>query len=111
MPTPLWEPPAELVEGSAMARFMREQGFERYEDLWRWSVQDLEAFWAAVWDFFSLGERPGPVLASREMPGATWFPDVRVNYAEQVFRPRDEAATAIVHASELRELAEWTWGD
>src|ERR1700710_1316744 len=111
MPTPLWEPPEELRVRSAMTRFMRAQGHESYEDLWRWSVDDLEAFWGAVWNFFELGERPGPVLAAREMPGAQWFPEVSVNYAEHVFRPRDEDAVAIVHASELRELAEWTWGD
>jgi acetoacetyl-CoA synthetase len=78
--------------------------------LWEWSVDDLDGFWGAIWDFFELGERPGPVLASREMPGASWFSEVRLNYAEQVFRPRDEDATAIVHASELRELDEWSWG-
>jgi acetoacetyl-CoA synthetase len=112
MPTPLWEPSNELVEGSTMTRFMRAHDFERYEDLWRWSVDDLEGFWAAIWDFFALGERPGPVLASREMPGAHWFPEVRVNYAEHLFRPRaDEDAVAILHASELRELAAWTWAE
>lgn len=111
MPTPLWEPPDELVAGSTMTRFMRAHDFDSYEALWEWSVEDLEGFWAAIWDFFDVGERSGPVLASRDMPGARWFPEVRLNYAEQVFRPRDEDATAIVHASELRELDEWSWGD
>jgi acetoacetyl-CoA synthetase len=111
MPTPLWEPPAELVEGATITRFMREQGCASYDELWRWSVDDLEAFWAAIWDFFDVGERSGPVLASRDMPGARWFPDVELNYAEQIFRNRDEAAPAILHASESRELDTWTWGD
>src|SRR3954463_15520831 len=109
MPTPLWEPPQALRDDALMTRFMRRQGHDSYEALWRWSIDDLEGFWGAIWDFFQLGERPGRVLASREMPGATWFPDVRVNYAERVLRPRDDEAVAIVHASELRELAEWTW--
>jgi acetoacetyl-CoA synthetase len=111
MPTPLWEPPRELRENALMTRFMRELGHDSYEDLWRWSIDDLDGFWGAIWDFFALGERPGPVLAAREMPGAQWFPEVRLNYAERVFKPRDDEAVAIVHASELRELAEWTWGD
>ena len=112
MPTPLWEPPTELVEGSTLTRFMRAHDFTEYADVWQWSVDDLEGFWAAIWDFFELGERPGPVLASRDMPGATWFPEVRLNYAEYVFRPRDDDdATAILHASELRELSAWSWGD
>jgi acetoacetyl-CoA synthetase len=111
MPTPLWEPPAELVERATMTRFMRQYGFETYEDLWRWSVDDLEGFWGAVWDFFEVGERTGPVLASRAMPGATWFPEVRLNYAEHLFRERDDDTLAILHASELRPLDRWTWGD
>src|SRR4051794_30439826 len=111
MPTPLWEPPDTLRERAVMTRFMRAQGHATYEDLWRWSIDDLDGFWGAIWDFFELGERHGPVLASRQMPGAKWFPEVRLNYAEHVLRPRDDDAVAIVHASELRELAEWTWSD
>src|SRR4051794_26259294 len=111
MPTPLWGPPPQMVERAAMTRFMRGQGHDTYEDLWQWSVDDLDGFWGAIWDFFAVGERSGPVLASREMPGARWFPDVRLNHAEHIFRDRDDGATAILHASEVRELAEWTWGD
>jgi acetoacetyl-CoA synthetase len=111
MPTPLWEPPADLLENATMTRFMRAQGHADYAALWQWSVDDLDGFWAAIWDFFAVGERTGPVLASREMPGATWFPEVELNYAERLFRDRDPDAEAILHASELRELGRWTWGD
>jgi acetoacetyl-CoA synthetase len=111
MPTPLWEPPAELAERAVMTRFMRARGHATYEELWRWSVEDPGAFWAALWDFFDVGERSGPVLASRAMPGARWFPEVELNYAAHLFRGRDEDTTAILHASELRDLDEWTWGD
>jgi acetoacetyl-CoA synthetase len=51
------------------------------------------------------------VLGSREMPGAEWFPGARVNYAERIFAGKDDDAVAIQHASELRELATWTWGE
>ncbi len=118
-PEKLWEPSAELVEDARLTEFMRwlqaERGlrFEGYEALWRWSVDDLEAFWDAIWDFFGVqadGER-GAVLASREMPGAQWFPGTRLNYAEHVFAGKDEAETAILHASELRDLDELSWGE
>ena len=56
---------------------MRERGFETYGDLQRWSVEDLDGFWGSIWDRFSVGERSDVVLASREMPGATWFPGTR----------------------------------
>ena len=45
------------------------------------------------------------------MPGAEWFPGARLSYAEHVFRDRDDAALAISHASELRPLDDWTWGE
>ncbi len=109
-----------MVENARMTEFMRwlqaERGleFDDYQALQRWSVDDLEGFWAAIWDFFDVqadGD-PSPVLASREMPGAKWFPGTSLNYAEHVFAGKDEeAATAIFHASELRELGELSWGE
>ena len=118
-PEPLWEPSAELVEGARLTEFMRwlaaERGlrFDGYAALWQWSVDDLDGFWRAIWDFFEVqadGD-PGTVLASREMPGARWFPDTRLNYAEHIFADVDDAEIAILHASELRELDRLSWGE
>jgi acetoacetyl-CoA synthetase len=115
----LWEPTPERIENSRMAAFMRwleaERGlaFADYHQLWRWSVDELDEFWRAVWDFFAVradGD-PEPVLASREMPGASWFPNASLNYAEHVFAGKEDAETAILHASELRELSELSWGE
>ncbi|HEU4598740.1 MAG TPA: acetoacetate--CoA ligase, partial [Solirubrobacterales bacterium] len=78
-----------------------------------WSVDDVEGFWSAIWEFFDVqadGD-PHPVLASREMPGARWFPNTRLNYAEHVFAGKDDAEVAILHASELRRLGEISWGE
>jgi acetoacetyl-CoA synthetase len=118
-PPILWTPSEARVERSALVRFMRwlaaERGIEcaDYDQLWRWSVDELEAFWAAIWDYFDVRaatpyER---VLGSRAMPGAEWFPGARLNYAEHVFRDRDADAVAIRHAGEGRALAEMTWGE
>jgi len=117
-PEKLWEPPAELVERSRLREYMgwleaeRGRRFETYEELWRWSVDDLEGFWRSIWDFFGVQAdgAPEPALAGREMPGAEWFPNAALNYAEHVFAGKDEAEVAILHASELRELGELTWG-
>ena len=51
------------------------------------------------------------MLASREMPGAQWFPGTLVNYAEHAFRGRDDDALAIIAGGEDREDVEWTWGE
>jgi acetoacetyl-CoA synthetase len=114
----LWEPSEELVEGSRLVEYLQWLRFDRgllfktYEELWEWSVDDLEGFWESIWDFFEVqadGERT-PVLVKREMPGARWFPNAKLNYAEHVFAEKDDAETAILHASELRELSELSWG-
>jgi acetoacetyl-CoA synthetase len=115
----LWEPSAELVERSRLREFMRwlaaERGlsFDDYQQLWQWSVDDLDGFWSAIWEFFDVqadGD-PSPVLASRGMPGAQWFPKTSLNYAEHVFAGRRDEEVAILHASELRELGELSWGE
>jgi acetoacetyl-CoA synthetase len=115
----LWDPPAELVERARMTELMRwlerERGlrFDGYHELWQWSVDDLEGFWSAIWDFFDVqadGARDR-VLAGRAMPGAEWFPGASLNYAEHVFAGKDDAEPAILHASELRELDELSWGE
>ncbi|HEX7245229.1 MAG TPA: acetoacetate--CoA ligase [Solirubrobacterales bacterium] len=118
-PEKLWEPSAELVERSRLREYMRwleaERGlrFETYDELWRWSVDDLEAFWRSIWDFFDVradGE-PERALSSRTMPGAEWFGGTSLNYAEHVFAGKADFEPAILHASELRELGELTWGE
>jgi acetoacetyl-CoA synthetase len=118
-PEKLWEPPVGLVERARMTEFMRwlaaERGldFDGYDDLWRWSVEDLEGFWSSIWDFFEVQADGGydRVLGSRAMPGAAWFAGSRLNYAEHVFAGKDDAEVAILHASELRELEQLSWGE
>jgi acetoacetyl-CoA synthetase len=94
-----------------MGRFMRERGFATYEELWRWSSTDLEGFWGALWDRYGVGERGETVLATRAMPGATWFPGTLVNYAEHAFRGKRDDAIALVAGGELRADAEIAWGE
>src|SRR3954464_187854 len=107
----LWEPSEERTERAVMTRFMRERGFDTYDELWQWSVDDLEGFWGAIWDFFDVGAEYERVLGDRTMPGAEWFPGAEINYAAHIFRGKDDAATAIIARSELRDLQELTWGE
>ncbi|MDP9189938.1 MAG: acetoacetate--CoA ligase, partial [Actinomycetota bacterium] len=118
-PEKLWEPSAEAIERARITAYMRwlaeSRGVEvsDYESLWRWSVDELEDFWASIWSFFEVeadGE-PTPVLANREMPGARWFEGTELNYAEHVFRGKDDDEVAVAHASETRELGELRWGE
>ena len=90
----LWQPPDDVGERSRIGRYLRWLSDERgrhldgYDALWRWSVTDLDGFWRSIWDHFDLvSDAPvDDALASTEMPGATWFPGARLNYATHALR-------------------------
>ncbi len=106
-PEPLWTPSEARIARSNLTAYRRwldetrGLSFAGYQELWEWSVSDLDAFWRSVWDFFEVGEgqAPSPALAERRMPGARWFPDARLNHAELALRRRD-GHPAIVAGSE-----------
>ena len=116
----LWTPSADAVERSNMTGYMRWLKAERgldfrgdYHALWRWSVDELEDFWASIWDYFEVrASTPcDRVLAGRDMPGAEWFAGARLNYAENLLAGMPDDRLAVQHASELRELDALTWGE
>jgi acetoacetyl-CoA synthetase len=117
-PKLLWEPSAERVARATLTRYQQwlqdEKGlsFDGYAELWQWSVDEIDAFWASVVEFFEVRFEEGgsDVLGDRSMPGAQWFPGSRLSYAEHVFRGKRDDEVAIRHASELRSLDSWTWG-
>ena len=96
----LWTPP--LDGTTAVERFMAETGHATYDELWRWSVDDLEGFWAAVWRFCGVLGTYDRVLSSREMPGARWFAGARLSYAEHALR----GDGGVVGVSQTRERVE-----
>ncbi|MGB2850297.1 MAG: acetoacetate--CoA ligase [Solirubrobacterales bacterium] len=111
-PMLLWTPSADRIERAAITAFARTQGlYGDYDELWRWSVDDIERFWASVWDYFEVDGDYERVLGSGQMPGAEWFPGTEVSYAAHIFRGKADSAVAIRHASETRELAELSWGE
>jgi acetoacetyl-CoA synthetase len=116
-PELVWTPSEERIARATITHFQhwladsRGVVIDDYDALWRWSVDELEAFWSSIVSFcdVQLDVEGSAVLGSLEMPGASWFPGARLNYAAHVFRRRDPGALAIQHASELRELSPWTW--
>src|SRR5918997_1174050 len=118
-PRPLWEPDEAFAQRTRLRAYMhwlaaeRGEHFASYDELWRWSVSDLEAFWSSIADYFAVRfhEPPRAVLGRRSMPGAQWFPGATLSYPEHVLRGHDDDAVAIRHASELRPLATMTWGE
>ena len=75
----LWSPSGARTRLDEFADSVRDNGgpgFDSYEEMWRWSVDDLESFWSAVWTFFDVPSDgdPAPALASDAMPGAACPP-------------------------------------
>jgi acetoacetyl-CoA synthetase len=113
----LWTPSPERVDKAYLTAFTRwlatERGksFASYADLWQWSVDDLEGFWQAIWDYFKV-QSSAPhtrVLADRRMPGAQWFPGARLNYAQNILRHERPDATALLYLNERAPLASLSW--
>ncbi len=112
-------PSPERVQATEMARFsdwVSERhglAIDGYEGLWRWSVDDLEQFWADIWEFTGvIASKPYErVLASRAMPGTRWFEGAELNYAENLLSGHEDGETAVLHCSELRDLDELSWGE
>ena len=89
--------------------------FDHYQDLWQWSITDLDTFWQSIWDYFAM-QSPTPhsaVLAKNAMPGAVWFPGAQVNYAQQVLRHVDAAHAAgfpaLIAQNEKGQHQEISW--
>lgn len=118
-PGPLWSPTAEAVESSQLTAFTnwlaerQDIEFGGYSDLWKWSTDEPDAFWRAIWDYFGVISSGSfdSALGSLEMPGARWFEGTELNYAEHIFRDRDPERVAILAATETRDLASTTWGE
>jgi acetoacetyl-CoA synthetase len=110
-----WTPDEKTVERANLTRFMAwlaETGrgeFGDYYQLRSKSLDDIAWFWDAVWQFFDIRATPAEtVLASREMPGAQWFPGATLNYAIEVFRHESDKHPALVVAGE-DGASEWSW--
>ena len=102
--TPLWTPTPEFARQTQLAEFMNtsgESGFSDYHTLWKWTLKDPAEFWSAVWDFCAvLGDKGDVLLTDADkMPGAQFFPDARLNFAENLLRRHDNM-TALIFCSE-----------
>ena len=96
----LWTPSPEVVRGAALTRYSQWLAETRgvvtrnYDELWRWSVTEPEAFWESLWQYFDVRHDGAyqSVLSRRSMPGARWFEGTRVNYAEHLLRHEEKRA-------------------
>jgi acetoacetyl-CoA synthetase len=115
--TPIRRPSDAQVRAAQVTRFTdwlqrtRSLAFPDYESLWQWSVEDLDAFWASIWEYFEIRSATPyeRVLGRRAMPGADWFPGATLNYVGQVFRHSTDARPAILSGNESGGRSELGW--
>ena len=113
MTTPLWQPSAKRLQSTrltAWQNWLREQygvSFENYQQLHEWSVADRERFWQSIAYYFDVKfHSPASAILERDqMPGARWFPDSTLNFAENLLRLRtDKAALVSAMTKDLGEI-------
>lgn len=116
----LWRPSQSLIDNANVTHFMRwlkDAGIincSDYESLWQWSVQDTDAFWGSLWDYFDIRSSApyDQVSTSHKMASGTqWFTGSRVNFAEHILRHERAGATALFSLSENRALSSMSWTD
>jgi acetoacetyl-CoA synthetase len=115
---PLWEPSQDILTKSPMALFMKAAGtaaardFETYDDLHAWSVADRGAFWTAIWDRCDVIGDKGQVALENgdDMLAARFFPQGRLNFAENLLRKTGEG-DAIIFRGEDKVSYRWSWDD
>ncbi|MCC6459508.1 MAG: acetoacetate--CoA ligase [Saprospiraceae bacterium] len=117
-PKILWNPgslPAQNL--SKYSQWLAEQGNDigtkEYAELWRWSVQEPEAFWKSIWEYFQI-QAHNPyrqVLSGHTMPGARWFEGATLNYAEHIFRNKTGRRPALLFQNERQPLTAMSWAE
>ena len=99
-PEIIWKPSSECKKSSNLYRFIELINKKHslsitteYEDIWNWSVNNVENFWSLVWDFSQIIGRKGDKISENldEMPGAKFFPEAQLNYAENLLRSPDNS--------------------
>ncbi|MFZ8899793.1 MAG: AMP-binding protein, partial [Alphaproteobacteria bacterium] len=101
---PMWQPSAERASASNLAAFIdwqqteRRRIFSNYAELHSWSVSNQPAFWSDFWDWAGIiSEKKGEriLIDAEKMPGASYFPDARLNFAENLLRHCNEQPALI----------------
>jgi acetoacetyl-CoA synthetase len=104
---PLWIPDAERIEASNLYAFIKACAHEgsNYHDFWRWSVDHSEEFWSRFWDFADvIGEKGNIILQDPDkMTGGQFFPQGRLNFAENMLKKRDSTPALIFRDELARE--------
>ncbi len=116
----LWQPDEASIASANLTRFSewlvttgRSRPHNDYNTLWRWSVEYPEAFWEAIREYYRVapGQQPDSILAEHSMPGATWFPGIRLNFSDYLLQQGEGSRTAVLFESESQPARTLTWDE
>ena len=117
----LWQPSADFIAQSNLKKFQTyaeatyARSFSDYDALWQWSVEQPAQFWQSVADFFQLQFHSPASQVLRPNPdgmiGTQWFPGATLNYAQHVFRHKNNMHPAIIFQSEVQPIQEISWNE
>ncbi|OGU71981.1 MAG: acetoacetate--CoA ligase [Ignavibacteria bacterium RBG_16_34_14] len=103
MKHPIWSPSEERIKSSNMFKYLQyaesliNKKFDNYNELYQWSITDIEQFWESIWKFSKIkySQKYKTVLTNPVMPGAKWFEGSKLNFAENLLRYRDNKIAII----------------
>jgi acetoacetyl-CoA synthetase len=113
MKTPLWRPSEDWIRHANITRFIEEvnrkhgKRFQTYDDLYRWSVEEIPDFWARVWEFADIRASRGHDRVVEDLtrfPGTRWFPGATLNFAENLLRYRDDHVAFVFRGEDKKRL-------
>lgn len=119
MKVPIWEPSEERKKNTNITRYMAfvneryRQSFESYDELYDWSINKRQDFWASVWEFYKVkASKPYHTVMTKpdQMIGCKWFEGARLNFAEHMLRYRDNR-TALIFKGENQQAVRMTYAE
>ena len=116
MPKKLWSPGPDFIETANLTAYLRwlakehQLVFDDYQSLWQWSTEHIEEFWQTIIAFFKVDfDGHSDQVLQGKMPGVQWFPDMKVSYAEHIFRRKSPSRPAIIYKSEASPSQAMSW--
>ncbi len=114
---PVWVPKEEKIKSANITRYMKyvnekySKDFKTYDELYQWSIEKLNDFWASIWDYTGIkySQSYDKVLGKTEMPGAEWFSGAKLNFAENLLRHSDKDKDAIVFKGEGQDVEKYSY--
>ena len=112
----LWTPTQDFINNSNLKKFEnwltehRGLYFKTYEEFWQWSIDEIEEFWKALWQYFNIiHDHPYlKILSGHQMPGVEWFSGATLNYAQHIFRNKSTDHPALIFYNEMgKRVISW----